>query len=62
MAQKRVRHLFVKDPHNDKIVGILTATDLALYLKQLLSSREAELTLLEVLYPSEEEGEKQFWQ
>jgi predicted transcriptional regulator len=62
MAQKSVRHLFVKDSHNDKIVGILTATDLARYLKQLLSSREAELTLLEVLYPSEEEGEKQFWQ
>lgn len=62
MAQKRVRHLFVKDPDNHKIVGIITATDLARYLKQLLSSREAELMLLEVLYPSEEEGEIQFWQ
>lgn len=62
MAQKRVRHLFVKDPDNQKIVGILTATDLARYLKQLLASREADSIILELLYPSEEEGEKQFWQ
>lgn len=62
MAQKRVRHLFVEDPDNRKIIGIVTTTDLVRYLKQVLSSHEAELMLLEVLYPSEEEGEKQFWQ
>jgi hypothetical protein len=37
-------------------------SDLARYLKQVLSSSEAKLMLLEVLYPSQEEGEKQFWQ
>jgi predicted transcriptional regulator len=61
MAQKRVRHLFVENSDSHKIIGIVTATDLVRYLKQVLSSREAELMLLEVLYPSEEEGEKQFW-
>jgi CBS domain-containing protein len=62
MAQKRVRHLLIEDPANHEIVGIITATDLARYLKQVLSSREARSLLLEVLYPSEEDGEKQFWQ
>lgn len=62
MAGKRVRHLLVEDPANHEIIGIITVTDLARYLKQVLSSREAKLMLLEVLYPSEEEGEKRFWQ
>lgn len=62
MAQNRVRHLFVEDPTNQEIIGIVTVTDLARYLKQVLSAHEAKLILLEVLYPSEEEGEKQFWQ
>jgi CBS domain-containing protein len=62
MGQNRIRHLFVEDPHDHKIIGIVTATDLVRYLKQALSSPEAELMLLEALYPSEEEGEKQFWQ
>jgi CBS domain-containing protein len=62
MAQKRVRHLFVEDPANHEIIGMITVTDLARYLKQVLSSSEAKLMLLEILYPSEEEGEKQFWQ
>ncbi len=62
MAQKRVRHLFVEDPANHEIIGILTVSDLARYLKQVLSSSETKLMLLEILYPSQEEGEKQFWQ
>jgi CBS domain-containing protein len=61
MAQKRVRHLLVEDPTSHEIIGIITVTDLARYLKQVLSSSEAKSMLLEVLYPSEEEGEKQFW-
>jgi predicted transcriptional regulator len=61
MAQNRVRHLFVEDPDNRKIIGIVTATDMVRYLRQVLSSREAERLMLEFFYPSEEEGEKQFW-
>jgi CBS domain-containing protein len=61
MAQKRVRHLFVEDPDDREIVGIITTTDLARYLKQRLASRETESILLEAMYPSEEAGEGAFW-
>ncbi len=62
MSQNRIRHLFVEDQYDNKIIGIVTSTDLVRYLKRVLSSPEAELMLLEALYPSEDEGEKQFWQ
>jgi CBS domain-containing protein len=61
MAQRRVRHLFVEDPDDHEIVGIITTTDLARYLKQRLTSRETESILLEAMYPSEEAGEGAFW-
>ena len=34
MAQKKVRHLLVEDPSGKNIVGIITVSDLARYLKQ----------------------------
>ena len=46
MATKKLRHLLVEDTYGNNIVGIITATDLARYLKQkfrpgeLLSSSE----------------------
>lgn len=61
MAQKKVRHLLVEDPGNREIVGIITTTDMARYLKQRLASRETESILLEAMYPSEEAGEGAFW-
>jgi len=61
MAQKRVRHLLVEDPDDREIVGIITTTDMARYLKQRLASRETESILLEAMYPSEEAGEGAFW-
>lgn len=40
MALKQVRHLMVEDPSNHKIVGIITLTDLARYLRQNLGKEE----------------------
>jgi CBS domain-containing protein len=34
MAQNRVRHLLVEDPSGNSVLGIITVTDLARYLKQ----------------------------
>lgn len=34
MAQNRVRHLLVEDPSGNNVLGIITVTDLARYLKQ----------------------------
>lgn len=61
MTQERVRHLLVEDPDDREIVGIITTTDLARYLKQRLASRETESILLEAIYPSEGAGEAAFW-
>jgi len=36
MLQKKVRHLLVEDAINGEVVGIITATDLARYLKKNL--------------------------
>lgn len=36
MAQKKIRHLLVEDPASRQIIGIVTITDLARYLKQNL--------------------------
>jgi CBS domain-containing protein len=34
MIRNKVRHLLVKDPAHDKVIGIITTTDLARYLKK----------------------------
>jgi CBS domain-containing protein len=54
MVQNGVRHLFVEDPDGHEIVGIITGTDLARYLKHRLTARETESMLLEAIYPSED--------
>lgn len=40
MASKKLRHLMVEDPFNHEIVGIITLTDLARYLRQNLTREE----------------------
>lgn len=63
MLRKRVRHLLVEDADNHEIIGIITTTDLARYLKQKLPIREedSESSILKALYASEEEEERLFW-
>jgi signal-transduction protein with cAMP-binding, CBS, and nucleotidyltransferase domain len=41
MATKKLRHLIVEDTYGEDVVGIITATDLARYLKQ--KSRTGEI-------------------
>ncbi|HJS68939.1 MAG TPA: CBS domain-containing protein [Nitrososphaera sp.] len=40
MAQKKVRHLLVEDPSSRQIMGMVTVTDLARYLRQNLADEE----------------------
>jgi signal-transduction protein with cAMP-binding, CBS, and nucleotidyltransferase domain len=40
MISNRVRHLMVTDPHSCQVVGIITVTDLARYLKQNMTDEE----------------------
>jgi CBS domain-containing protein len=40
MAQKKLRHLLVEDANNREIIGIITVTDLARYLKKKLVDEE----------------------
>ncbi len=40
MAQKKLRHLLVEDAVTREIVGIITVTDLARYLKRSLTDEE----------------------
>jgi len=40
MVLKNLRHLMVEDPANHNIVGIITVTDLARYLRQNLAKEE----------------------
>jgi CBS domain-containing protein len=40
MAQKKLRHLLVKDATNEDILGIITVTDLAKYLKKKLADED----------------------
>lgn len=40
MVQKHLRHLLVEDPSDHSIVGIITVTDLARYLRQNLAKEE----------------------
>jgi CBS domain-containing protein len=46
MATKKLRHLIVEDTYGTHVVGIITATDLARYLKQ--KSKTEELSASEV--------------
>ena len=46
MATKKLRHLIVEDTYGTRVVGIITATDLARYLKQ--KSKTEELSASEV--------------
>lgn len=66
MVKNRVRHLVVRESPDKgvgegEIVGIMSASDIARYLKQKLVSREAESRLMEAIYPTETEGERLFW-
>ncbi|MEW6604712.1 MAG: CBS domain-containing protein [Thermoproteota archaeon] len=40
MAHKKLRHLLVKDATNEDILGIITVTDLARYLKKNLNDED----------------------
>lgn len=40
MALKKIRHLMVKDPSNQEIIGMITLTDLARYLRKNLANEE----------------------
>ena len=40
MAQKKLRHLLVEDANNRELIGIITVTDLARYLKKNLTDEE----------------------
>jgi CBS domain-containing protein len=40
MAQKKVRHLMVQDPSSQQVIGIITLTDLAKYIKQNLADED----------------------
>ena len=40
MALKNIRHLLVKDPASQQLIGIITLTDLARYIKQNLADEE----------------------
>jgi len=46
MATKKLRHLIVEDTYSNDVVGIITVTDLARYLKQ--KSKTGELPASEV--------------
>ena len=40
MAQKKVRHLMVQDPSSQQVIGIITLTDFARYIKQNLADED----------------------
>jgi CBS domain-containing protein len=40
MAQKKLRHLLVEDASNQELVGIITVTDLARYLRKNLADED----------------------
>ena len=42
MAAKKLRHLIVEDTYSNYVVGIITATDLARYLRQKSKTDEVE--------------------
>ena len=57
MARNAIRHLAVED--GNKIIGMITTTDLSRYVKEkLLDKERVSRPILEVLYPSEEPSEE----
>jgi len=51
MVEYRVRHIAVEDKENKELVGVITTSDLALYLrKQIPKNYEVAPTLFEALY------------
>lgn len=46
MAQKQVRHILVEDPSNHGVIGIITVTDLARYVKQKMTTGEGEIAAM----------------
>jgi len=46
MAQTKVRHLLVEDPSNHGVIGIITVTDLARYVKQKMTTGEGEIAVM----------------
>jgi signal-transduction protein with cAMP-binding, CBS, and nucleotidyltransferase domain len=56
MVRNGMRHLAVED--GNKIIGMITTTDLSRYVKEkLLDKERVSQSILEVLYPSEEPSE-----
>lgn len=57
MTKNGIRHLAVED--GNKIIGMITTTDLSRYVKEkLLDKEHISRPVLEVLYPSEEPSEE----
>lgn len=57
MAKNGIRHLVVED--GNKIIGMITTTDLSRYVKEKLRDKErVSHSILELLYPSEEPSEE----
>ena len=57
MVKNGIRHLAVED--GDKIIGMITTTDLSRYVKEKLLDKESvPRPILEVLYPFEEPSEE----
>jgi|ERR687897_1849449 len=57
MAKNGIRHLVVED--GNKIIGMITTTDLSRYVKEKLQDKErVSSSILELLYSSEEPSEE----
>jgi CBS domain-containing protein len=60
MVKNGIRHLAVQD--GNKIVGMITTTDFSRYVKaELLDKERISHPILEVLYPSEEPSEENWF-
>lgn len=61
MAKNGIRHLAVEDGNNN-IIGMITTTDLSRYVKEKLPDKErVSHSILELLYPSEEPSEENWF-
>lgn len=62
MAKNGIRHLAVEDGNNNNIIGMITTTDLSRYVKEKLPDKErVSHSILELLYPSEEPSEENWF-
>jgi CBS-domain-containing membrane protein len=52
-VKNKVRHLAIEDNYQN-IIGIITATDLACYIRQKFPATADESTILEAMYAYEE--------